>query len=95
MTLTKRKIAKRVAGELEIPFDTALRTIETTLNAIEDELSHGGRVVFRNFGAFDVHGISARVGRNPRHPEDVVMIPPRNLVRFHPGKELKEDVNSK
>ena len=59
-----------------------------------EELLRGGRVVFRNLGTFDVYGISARVGRNPKRPEAVVTIPPRKLVRFHPGKELKKDVNS-
>ena len=94
MALRKREIAKQVAEESEVPFQTALKMLEVTLNAIREELSQGGRVVFRNFGTFDVYGISARVGRNPKQPEAVVTIPPRKLVRFHPGKELKKDVNS-
>lgn len=93
MTLTKRQIAKKVSIELEIPFEEALHTIQCTLDTIRNELADGGRVEFRNFGVFDVYGISARVGRNPKRPSEVVVIPPRNLVRFHPGKELKRDVN--
>ena len=34
----------------------------------------------------------AKVGRNPKKPGEDVPIPPRAVVKFKPGKELKEKV---
>jgi len=34
----------------------------------------------------------ARIGRNPNAPENDVRIPPRAVVKFKPGKEMREAV---
>ena len=31
-----------------------------------------------------------RIGRNPHKPDQVVVIPSRKVVRFRPGKTMKE-----
>ena len=37
-------------------------------------------------------GGKAKVGRNPKDPGKDVPIPPRAVVKFKPGKEMKEKV---
>ncbi|MCW5559514.1 MAG: HU family DNA-binding protein, partial [Verrucomicrobiae bacterium] len=34
----------------------------------------------------------ARIGRNPNQPARDVPIPPRAVVKFKPGKEMRESV---
>jgi nucleoid DNA-binding protein len=49
-------------------------------------------VELRNFGVFEVKIRKARVGRNPNAPATDVRIPPRAVVKFKPGKEMREAV---
>jgi hypothetical protein len=44
----------------------------------------------RNFGVFEVKVRKARIGRNPNKPETDVPIPERAVVKFKPGKEMRE-----
>ena len=32
----------------------------------------------------------ARIGRNPKKPEDTVMIPDRRTVKFRPGRKFRD-----
>ena len=45
-----------------------------------------------NFGVFEVKIRKARIGRNPKQPEADMPIPPRAVVKFKPGKEMREAV---
>jgi nucleoid DNA-binding protein len=49
-------------------------------------------VELRNFGVFEVKVRKARIGRNPNQPETDVPIPRRAVVKFKPGKEMREAV---
>ena len=49
-------------------------------------------VVLRNFGSFQVKQTKQKVGRNPNKPGTDVIIPPRAVVKFKPGKQMKERV---
>jgi DNA-binding protein HU-beta/integration host factor subunit alpha len=51
-------------------------------------------VALRNFGAFEVKEMRAKIGRNPKDPSKNVPIPARAVVKFKAGKEMKEKVAS-
>ena len=59
---------------------------------ITEGLAAGDDVVIRNFGSFQVKETREKIGRNPNKPGSDVRIPPRAVVKFKPGKELKEKV---
>ena len=59
---------------------------------ISDAVAQGKKVELRNFGVFEVKVRKARVGRNPNAPETDVPIPERAVVKFKPGKEMREAV---
>jgi len=59
---------------------------------VVDALANGDSVVMRKFGAFQVKERKAKIGRNPKDPTRDVPIPPRAMVKFKPGKEMKEQV---
>jgi len=66
--------------------------IQKTLDYISAALAQGKKVELRNFGVFEVKVRKARVGRNPNAPETDVPIPQRAVVKFKPGKEMRETV---
>jgi DNA-binding protein HU-beta/integration host factor subunit alpha len=66
--------------------------VQELLEATTEELANGNSVVMRNFGAFQVKETKSKIGRNPKDPGRDVVIPPRAVVKFKPGREMKEKV---
>jgi len=63
------------------------------INKMINELSSGGRVEIRGFGAFSLKHYKAKLGRNPRTGE-IVSVPQRYGVHFKPGDDMKARVNA-
>ena len=78
--------------------DLTQREVESVVSAffdsIGDQLSQGGRVELRGFGAFSTRKRDARVGRNPRTGESVD-VDAKRVPYFKPGKEMRERLNLK
>ena len=92
--MTKKEIVKAIADRADPPL-TQLQTkeiVQWTFDAIVDTLIQDGRIELRNFGVFEVKVRKARIGRNPNRPETDVPIPRRAVVKFKPGKEMREAV---
>jgi len=64
---------------------------DSLIKVMKTELSKGvdSTIKLVNFGTFKVVTRKARVGRNPRTGEKLD-IPAKNVVKFTPGKALKE-----
>ena len=69
-----------------------LSIVQRTLDHISAAVAKGKTVEIRNFGVFEVKVRKARIGRNPNRPETDVPIPQRAIVKFKPGKEMREAV---
>ena len=79
-TITKRELAIKITDQLrtkghEITQQDVLEVVQTLIDEITDSLAHGDTVVMRNFGAFQVREMKAKVGRNPKDPGKDVPIP--------------------
>ena len=70
--------------------DTAARAI---LDAMCEALIKGHRIEIRGFGSFAVNRRPARVGRNPRSGEQV-LVPEKRTPHFKVGKALREAVDT-
>jgi nucleoid DNA-binding protein len=66
--------------------------VQKTLDYITQSLAKGEKVELRNFGIFEVRTRKARTGRNPNSPDKGVPIPPRTVVKFKAGKEMRSEV---
>jgi len=88
--MTKRDLVVRISKETGLIQQDVFAVIQKTLDYVTDALVEGDHVEFRDFGVFDVCLRKARVGRNPNNPGTPVPIPPHNVVRFKPGKKMKE-----
>lgn len=90
--MTKRDLVIRISNETGLVQQQVLDVIQKTLDYIADAVSKGKKVELRNFGVFEVKVRKARIGRNPNAPAADVRIPPRAVVKFKPGKEMREAV---
>lgn len=90
--LTKRDLVVRISNETGMVQQDVLNVIQRTLDHLTESLARGQAVELRNFGVFEVKLRKARVGRNPNRPEHDVPIPPRAVVKFKAGKEMKAQV---
>jgi len=90
--LTKRDLVVRISNETGMVQQDVLNVIQKTLDYLTENLAEGKTVELRNFGVFEIKLRKARVGRNPNRPESDVPIPPRAVVKFKAGKEMKARV---
>ena len=90
--MTKRDLVIRISEETGLVQQQVLDVVQKTLDYIAEALAKGEKIELRNFGVFEVKVRKARVGRNPNAPEKDVPIPQRAVVKFKPGKEMRESV---
>ena len=88
--LTKRNLVMRIAQETGLNQLDVHDVIQRTLDYITEALQHGKHVEFREFGVFHVIMRKSRIGRNPNKPANVVRIPARKVVKFKPGRKMKQ-----
>ena len=73
------------------------RDVEVAVNCLLQQMAQalvtGQHIEIRGFGSFTLSRQAARTGRNPKTGESVV-IKEKYKVRFKPGKELKDRVNT-
>ena len=90
--MTKRDLVSRISNETGMIQMDVQKIVQLTLDGISDAVARGQKVELRNFGVFEVRTRKPRVGRNPNEPNTNVTIPSRTVVRFKPGKEMRESV---
>ncbi len=90
--MTKRDLVVLISEETGLVQQQVLDVVQKTLDHICNALAGGTTVELRNFGVFEVKVRKARIGRNPNRPETDVPIPRRAVVKFKPGKEMREAV---
>ena len=90
--MTKRDIVLRISGETGLTQQQVHQVVQSTLDYITEAMAKGDTVELRNFGVFEVKVRKARIGRNPNAPDSDVPIPPRAVVKFKAGKEMREQV---
>lgn len=97
--ITKRELVLRITDKLglrgvDIRQQDIQLVVQSFIEEITDSLAQGESVALRNFGAFEVKEMRAKIGRNPKDPSKNVPIPARAVVKFKAGKEMKEKVAS-
>jgi len=90
--MTKRDLVVRIARQTDLKQRDVMEVVQRTLDTITNELAAGRGIEFRNFGVFEIMTRKPRVGRNPNSPSNTVEIPERVVVKFKPGKIMRERV---
>jgi len=89
--MTKKDIVIKIAQDSDIKQIDVKKVVQKTLDVITESLVKGEVVELRNFGVFKVKSRKGRTGRNPRTGQEVP-VPPRKVVVFKPGLEMKKKV---
>jgi integration host factor subunit beta len=89
--MTKKDIILKVADETHLKQTDVKRVVQKTFDCIIEALTRGEKIELRNFGVFKIKERKSRTGRNPRTGQ-VVPVPPRKVVVFKSGLEMKQKV---
>ncbi len=87
-TVTKKEIIERIADLEGCKRSVARRLIQSFLDTIVEELCHGHRLEFRDFGVFESKIRAAREAQNPKTMEKIP-VPPRRTVKFKVGRVMR------
>ena len=90
--MTKRDLIVRIADETGLIQQDVQAVLQKSLDYIIEALAEDESVEFRNFGVFEIRTRKERVGRNPNRPDHVVTIPARKVVKFKPGKIMRQRI---
>lgn len=91
MSTTKKDIVKHIADEFGLSQIDTKNVVQEFLDTVTRTLVTEGRLELRDFGVFSVKQRARRKARNPKTGEEVT-VPPRKVVTFKPGKQLREKV---
>ncbi|MDD5596397.1 MAG: integration host factor subunit beta [Victivallaceae bacterium] len=94
MSITKRDLVLKITKATKFPQKEVMDIVQMTLDGIANEIAAGNPVELRNFGVFKVVVCKSRKARNPRQPENEVIIPDRPTVKFRAGKKLKTKIEA-
>lgn len=89
--MTKKDIVLKITDMTGIKQVDVKTIVQKTFDVIVDSLIRNEKVELRNFGVFKIKERKARFGRNPR-TGDSVPVPPRKVVVFKPGLEMKHKI---
>lgn len=89
--MTRRDLAAKIGKDIGLSQALVREVLDGLLGGIRDSLIRGERVELRNFGVFATRAMGERVIQNPKTREKI-RIPAMTVVRFKPGKELKQKV---
>ncbi len=89
--MTKKDIILKVSDETNLKQIDVKKVVQKTFDCILEALARGEKIELRNFGVFKIKQRKSRTGRNPRTGQ-VVPVPPRKVVVFKPGLEMKHKI---
>lgn len=92
--MTKRQLVVRISKETGIIQQDVFAVVQKFLDYVVEGLADGKHMEFRDFGVFEVKQRQSRIGRNPNAPGTTIQIPPRKVVKFKPGKKMRETILS-
>jgi len=89
--MNKADLVKTIANKASLNQASAQKALESMLDAFKDTLKKGNKIQLIGFGSFEVAKRAARKGVNPQTKKPI-SIAAKKVVKFKPGKELKEMV---
>lgn len=90
--MNKAELITAVAEKAGLSKKDSEKAINAAFDTITETLVAGDKVQLVGFGAFEVKERGARVGRNPKTKEEI-MIPASRVASFKVGKALKDAVS--
>ncbi len=90
--MTKEELVAKMAQDANIPKVAAYNALQSFMDGVTGALKkRDGKITLVGFGSFTKRRRKARVGRHPQTGEEI-QIKAKNVVKFTPGKALRETV---
>jgi DNA-binding protein HU-beta len=89
--MNKAELIDAIAKDAKISKNQAGEALNALQNNVQAALKQGDKVTLVGFGTFGVSKRAARTGRNPQTGK-AIKIAARKVVRFAPGKALKDSI---
>ncbi len=90
--MVKDELVAKMAEDAGISKVAAYNALHSFMDGVAKALKkRNGRVTLVGFGSFVKVRRKARKGRNPQTGEEIE-IKAKNVVKFHPGKALRESI---
>jgi len=89
--MTKAELIARIAADTKLTKADSERALNAFLGNVTKTLKKEGKLTLTGFGTFEVAKRKKRKGRNPR-TGDPISIKARKVVKFKPGKALKDKI---
>lgn len=90
--MIKSELINKIAADAGITKVAAAAALQSFMDTIVDTLKQkDGKITMIGFGSFSTVKRKARKGRNPQNGK-VLKIKAKRVVKFRPGKRLKEAV---
>ena len=90
--ITRDDIAEFINNEFGLTKKDCINLVNDIIEEIIEGLNEHNIVKIHNFGTFKLRRKNARIGRNPKTKEEV-MIAPRNVISFFPSKHILKKLN--
>ena len=90
--MTKAELIDKIASKTGMTKNMSEKVLKAFLDSVEDALGKESKLTLSGLGTFVVEQRSARQGRNPRTGATLT-IPACKVVKFRPGKQLKDALN--
>lgn len=89
--MTKAELVAEIAKNAELSKSDAEKALNSFIDVAKKTLKKEKKLALAGFGSFVVTKRKARKGRNPQTGKPI-SIKAKNVVKFRPGKALKESV---
>ena len=90
MAIKKKEFADRMAENGGMTKKAAYKAVDVFIETLMDYLSEGEKVMFNNFGRFEMKTLEGRKGRLPFGGECI--IPEHKKMKFYPSRELSKKI---
>ena len=90
--ITRDDIAEFINNEFGLTKKDCSNLVNDIIEEIIEGLNKNKIVKIHNFGTFKLRRKNARIGRNPKTKEEV-MIAPRKVISFLPSKHILKKLN--
>lgn len=93
--MNKAELALRLSERMDLSKKVAEDFIEYFEELVTRALRDGDEVTIAGFGTFSARIRTARMGVNPRNPEEKIHVPEVRVPKFKAGKALKDALKKK
>ena len=92
--MNRAQLVNKLSKRMNVSKKTGNLYLTSFMDSIMENIYTDGRVSIRGFGSFKVNEYKARITKKPITGE-IIKLPIRRKISFHPGQELRKTINSK